>query len=394
MCGIAGACTPPPTYDLVLAGGAVIDGTGGNRLRADVALRGDRVVSIAPGGVELSGAARVIDVTGKIVAPGFIDIHSHLDPLLRLPEAESKVRQGVTTVVGGPDGSSPWPIGAYLDSAATLGVGTNVAMLVGHNTIRGQVMGMDDRAPTPGELAEMEGMVRRAMTEGAWGLSTGLRYLPGAFSDVDEVVALAGVAGESGGIYTSHLREEGLELISGVAEAIEIGRRAELPIILTHHKAVGQPMWGSSERTLAMVDSANAAGRTIRIDQYPYTATYTGINILVPPWARAGGNAAFFERLEDPAMRDSIVDGIVFNLINDRGGNDLARVQLALVSWMPELEGQTLRDWAEMRGLPPTTDPVSSHWQRCEAPLQGDLPSSTFVSSKPCTPVQDKPRQG
>jgi dihydroorotase/N-acyl-D-amino-acid deacylase len=341
---------------MVLVGGTVIDGTGSDRFTADVALRGDRIVAISRNGVERAGAERVIDVTGKIIAPGFIDIHSHLSPLLRLPEGESKARQGVTTVLGGPDGSSPWPLGTYLDSAATLGVGINVAMLVGHNTIRGRVMGLEDRAPTSDELAEMQAMVRQAMAEGAWGLSTGLRYLPGAFSDVDEVVALAEVAGEAGGIYTSHLREEGLDLIAGVAEAIEIGRRADLPIVLTHHKVVGQPMWGSSARTLAMVDSANAAGRRIRIDQYPYTATYTGIGILVPPWALAGGNDAFFERLENPMLRDSITDGIIFNLVNDRGGNDLSRVQFALVSWMRELEGLTLRDWADMRGLPPTME--------------------------------------
>ncbi len=350
-----GACAPAP-YDVVLVGGTVIDGTGSAGFRADVAILGDRIVAVSRNGVELAGAERVIDVTGKVIAPGFIDIHSHLNPLLRLPEGESKARQGVTTVLGGPDGSSPWPIGTYLDSAATVGVGLNVAMLVGHNTIRREVMGLDDRPPTSDELAEMREMVRQAMAEGAWGLSTGLRYLPGAFSDVDEVVALAEVAGQAGGVYTSHLREEALDLLAGVAEAIEIGRRADLPIILTHHKVVGQPMWGSSERTLAMVDSANAAGRRIRIDQYPYTATYTGIGILVPPWALAGGNDAFFERLENAVLRDSITDGIVFNLVNDRGGNDLSRVQFALVSWMPELEGRTLRDWAEMRGLPPTME--------------------------------------
>ena len=349
------ACAPA-AYDIVLVGGTVIDGTGSAGFRADVAIRGDRIVAISRNGVERAGAERVIDVTGKVIAPGFIDIHSHLNPLLRLPEGESKARQGVTTVLGGPDGTSPWPIGTYLDSAATLGIGINVVMLVGHNTIRRTVMGMENRPPTSQELAEMQGMVRQAMAEGAWGLSTGLRYLPGAFSDIDEVVALAEVAGRAGGIYTSHLREEGLDLLAGVAEAIEIGRRADLPIVLTHHKVVGQPMWGSSERTLAMVDSANAAGRRIRIDQYPYTATYTGIGILVPPLALAGCNDAFFERLENPILRDSITKGIVFNLVNDRGGNDLSRVQFALVSWMPELEGRTLRDWAEMRGLPPTMD--------------------------------------
>ena len=138
---------------------------------------------------------------------------------------------------------------AYLDSAASLGVGINVAMLVGHNTIRRQVLGMEDRAPTAAELTEMQGMVRQAIAEGAWGLSTGLKYLPGAFSDVDEVVALSEEAARRGGFYTSHLREEGLGLLEGVSEALEIGRRARIPIVLTHHKVVGQPMWGASATT-------------------------------------------------------------------------------------------------------------------------------------------------
>ena len=350
------ACAQPPAYDLVLVGGAVIDGTGSDRFEADVAIVGGQIAEVSREGLRTEGAARVIDVTGKVVAPGFIDIHSHLDPLLRLPEGESKARQGVTTVLGGPDGSAPLPLGQYLDSAAVLGVGINVAMLVGHNSVRREVMGNENRAPTSAELSEMQSLVQQGMDDGAWGLSTGLRYLPGAFSELDEVVALAEVAGGAGGVYTSHLREEGLELIGGVAEAIEIGRRADLPIVLTHHKVIGQPMWGSSELTLAMVDSANAAGRRIRIDQYPYTASYTSIQILVPPWALGGGTEAFLDRLGDPILRDSIVEGIVFNLINDRGGNDLSRVQFALVEWMPELEGQTLGDWAEMRGLQPTME--------------------------------------
>ncbi|MDH5803842.1 MAG: D-aminoacylase [Gemmatimonadota bacterium] len=343
-------------YDIIIAGGTVVDGTGAERFVADIGIRGDMIVAVSREGLPKEAAASVVDASGLIVAPGFIDIHSHLDPLLRLPDAETKARQGVTTAVGGPDGGSPWPLGEYLDSLEQIGVGVNIAMLVGHNTIRREVMGMDDRAPTAEELQQMRDMVDQAMRSGAWGISTGLKYLPGAYSDIDEVVALAEVAAQYGGVYTSHLREEGLGLLDGVGEAIEIGRRAHLPIILTHHKVVGQPMWGSSIQTLAMVDSANAEGLSIRIDQYPYTATYTGIGVLIPAWAMAGGEEAFFERLEDPAIRDSIVAGIVFNIINDRGGNDLSRVQLAKVEWQPELEGGTLRDWADMRGLPPTPE--------------------------------------
>ncbi|HEU4628737.1 MAG TPA: amidohydrolase family protein [Gemmatimonadaceae bacterium] len=343
-------------YDVLITGGTVLDGTGTPGVRADVAVRGDRIVRVSTTPLSRDSAARVIDARGLVVAPGFIDLHAHLDPLLRLPDAESAVRQGVTTALGGPDGSAPLPLDRYLDSARTLGVGMNVAFLTGHNTIRRRVMGMADRAPTADELARMQRMVAEAMGQGAWGLSTGLKYLPGAYAKTDEVIALARVAADSGGIYTSHLREEGLELIDGVAEAIRIGREAHIPVVLTHHKVVGQPMWGASVRTLAMIDSARAAGIDVVADQYPYTATYTGIGVLVPAWAMADGDSAFERRLADPALRDSIVRGIVFNILNDRGGGDLRRVQLAKVPWQRDLEGRTLADWAVARGLDPTPE--------------------------------------
>ncbi len=343
-------------YDLLITGGTVIDGTGSPGVRADVGVRGDRIVRVSTTALPTADAARVIDATGLVVSPGFIDLHAHLDPLLRLPEAEGAVRQGLTTSLGGPDGGSPFPLAPYLDSAGKLGVGMNVAFLAGHNTIRSEVMGRANRAPTAAELARMQAMVAQAMGEGAWGLSTGLKYIPGAYSRTPEVVALARVAADSGGIYTSHLREEGLGLIEGVGEAIRIGRESGIPIVLTHHKVVGKPMWGASVRTLAMVDSARADGVDVMMDQYPYTATYTGISILVPAWAMAGGNDEFRKRVNDPALRDSILREIVFNLENDRGGGDLSRVQLARVAWQPDLEGRTLRDWAVERGLPPTLE--------------------------------------
>ena len=351
-CAPGGAPAPAPSeqYDLLIAGGTVVDGTGAGRFRADVAVRGDRIVRVSRTPLPRTSATRVVDATGSVVAPGFIDMHAHLDPLLRLPGAQSMARQGVTLALGGPDGGSPFPLGRYLDSAQSLGLGINVAFLVGHNTVRQRVMGLDNRAPTPAEVDRMKHMVARGMADGAFGISTGLRYLPGTFSKTDEVVALSQVAADSGGIYTSHLREEGLGLIEGVAEAIEIGRRTKIPIVLTHHKAVGQPMWGASVRTLAMVDSARRAGVDVMMDQYPYTATYTGISVLAPSSALAGGDTAFYRRLEDAAQRRIIVDSIVFNLLNDRGGGDMRRVQFARVSWMPELEGKTLYDWAVLKG--------------------------------------------
>ena len=345
-------------FDLLITGGTVVDGSGTAGFRADVAVQGNRIVRVSHTPLPAANARRVIDARGRIVAPGFIDLHAHLDPLLRLPGAESAVRQGVTTALGGPDGGSPWPLGSYLDSAAALRVGLNVAYLVGHNTVRRTVMGMADRAPSDDELERMRRMVAAAMGDGAFGLSTGLIYLPGNYARIDEIVALAQVAADSGGIYTSHLRAEGLGLLDGVAEALEIGRRAHIPVVLTHHKVVGQAMWGASRRTLAMVDSARAAGTEVMLDQYPYTATYTGIGVLVPPWAMVDGDTAFTRRLTTPggALRDSIVRGIVFNINNDRGGGDISRVQLARVPWDTTLEGKTLADWARRLGREPTPD--------------------------------------
>jgi N-acyl-D-amino-acid deacylase len=348
-----------PPYDLLIRGGTVIDGTGAARYRADVAVKGDRVVLVArvPGAATApSNARRVIDATGKVIAPGFVDLHAHLDPLPELNGAESAVRQGVTTALGGPDGTSPFPLGDYLTAREKQGIGLNVAFLAGHNTIRRAVMGMAKREPTPEELTRMKAMVARAMGEGAWGLSTGLKYLPGGWAKTDEVIALARVAADSGGLYTSHLREEGLGLFDGVREAIEIGRSAHLPVVLTHHKAVGQQMWGKSVATLAMVDSARREGIDVMADVYPYTATHTGISVLIPEWAFDQGDSAFARRVADPALRDSVRKGIIFNILNDRGGGDLRRVQFSRVSWMKQLEGKTLADWASMRGLTPTPE--------------------------------------
>ncbi|TFG47993.1 MAG: D-aminoacylase, partial [Gemmatimonadales bacterium] len=225
-------------WDLVIVGGRVIDGTGAAAFRADVAVQDGRIVAVARGALATDSARRVIDATGLIVAPGFIDLHAHLEPLFRMPDAESHVRQGVTTAMGNPDGGGFYPIGRGLARADTAGLGMNVGFFVGHNTVRSRVIGMVDRAPTPAELDRMRQMIATGMGEGAFGISTGLFYLPGTFAKLDEIVALSKVAADSGGIYTSHLRKEGIGLFEGVGEAMEIGRLAGVPIILTHHKAI------------------------------------------------------------------------------------------------------------------------------------------------------------
>lgn len=340
-------------FDLLIVRGTVVDGTGAARFAADVALRGDRIVAVSRTPLPRNRATRVIDAAGLIVAPGFIDLHAHLEPLLNQPDAESAVRQGVTLALGGPDGGGPWPFAEYLARADKAALGINVAFLAGHNTIRQRVMGLANRAPTPDELRRMQSMVAQAMGEGAFGLSTGLRYVPGYYSTIDEVIALARQAADSGGIYTSHLREEGLGLLEGVGEAITIGEQAKIPVVLTHHKAIGTKMWGASVKTLAMVDSARQRGIDVMIDQYPYTASQTGIAVLIPPWALAGGDTAFSRRVNDRQLRDSIERGIYELIMTDRGGGDLKRVQFGNVSWMRELEGKTLHDFAVMRGIDP-----------------------------------------
>ena len=345
-----------PRYDLLISGGTVIDGTGSPRYRADVAIAAGRIATVSRTPIDAALARRRIDATGLIVSPGFIDLHAHIEPILDMPDAESHVRQGVTLALGGPDGGGASPMGPYLARVDQQKLGLNVAFLTGHNTIRRAVMGTANRAPTPAELDRMRMMVASAMGDGAFGLSTGLRYIPGFYSNTDEVVALAQVAADSGGFYTSHLREEAVGLFEGVAEALEIGRRAHIPIVLTHHKAVGQRMWGKSTVTLAMVDSARRAGTDVMIDQYPFTASHTGIDILMPPWAMAGGDSALKRRLADPVLNDSIEKDVIFALINDRGGGDLKRVQFSRVTWDSTLNGKTLYDLVTRLNIEPTIE--------------------------------------
>lgn len=346
---IAFSCATPTVYDFVILNGMVYDGNGGEPVLLDIGILNGKIA--VTGDLKKAKAKHVIDLNGLAVSPGFVDLHAHLDPILKLPECESMLRQGVTTALGGPDGGGPWPFGSYLDTLEQVGVGMNVAYLVGHNQIRENIMGLENRAPTDIELEAMRSQVRQAMEEGAFGISTGLKYLPGTFSKVDEVIALSKVAGEMGGIYTSHLREEGLGLLAGVGEAIQIARDANIPVVLTHHKVVGKPMWGKSTVTLAMVDSARTAGLDVMIDQYPYDASYTSISILIPSWSLAGGTEDFKNRVANKVLRDSIKAGIVFNILNDRGGGDLANIQFAKVAWNKELEGKSIADWATMKKM-------------------------------------------
>jgi dihydroorotase/N-acyl-D-amino-acid deacylase len=350
--------TPGPAgpYDLVLRGGRIVDGTASPWYRADVAITGDTIVRIAPR-ID-TPATRVIDLGGLVVAPGFIDIHTHARRgIFEVPTADNYIRQGVTTLIEGPDGGSPIPLGPFLDKVAAAMISPNFASFVGQGSIRSEVMGEVDRAATAGELEKMRGLVRQGLQEGAFGLSSGLFYVPGAFTPTEEVIELARVAGEMGGIYISHMRDEAKGLVESVRETIAIGERGRLPTQITHHKVVGKAYWGGSVETLRLVDEARARGVDVTIDQYPYTASATSIGAaLLPSWAQEGGREATLKRLKDPATRAKIKAESVAIIRDERGGGDPKNVSVSSCQFDPSLAGRNLAQITQGRGLTVTLE--------------------------------------
>ena len=343
-------------YDLLIRDARVVDGSGAPWFRADVGVRGDTIAAVAP---RLAGTARrVIEAGGRVAAPGFIDLHSHArGGIFERPAAENYVRQGVTTLVEGPDGSSPLPLGAFLDKLEALRPGVNLASFVGHGSIRSAVIGSDDRAPTDAELERMRELVRQAMRDGAFGLSTGLFYVPGSFARTDELVALARVAGELGGIHISHKRDESKGVHDSVRETIAIGEQGGLPTQVTHHKMIGRAAWGQSADSLRLVREARERGVDVTIDQYPYTASSTALTAaLMPPWSLVGGAAAVRERLADREQRARILEVVKDRIRNERGGGDPGNIRIAACGFDRSLEGRSLASILEGRGVPSTVE--------------------------------------
>ncbi len=320
-------------YDVLITGGTVIDGTGAPGVVADVAIEGDRIAAI--GDLGGASAARRIDAAGHVVAPGFIDTHAHSEiSLVARPDAPAKTRQGVTTEVVGNCGFSAFPLAdatresarhfarpvlghgeiewdwsdaaGYFSRLEREGLGVNVATLIGHGTLRNAVLGFEKRAPTAQELDSMRALLDEGMKQGAFGLSTGLCYPPGVFAATDELVALCGVVADNAGLYVTHLRDQADHLEESVAEALEIGERAGVPVLVSHHKAAGRRNWGKTERTLAMLDRADRSGLKTWSDVYPYIAGQSTIISVLPPWCVEGGLDLLLGRLTDPALRARI----------------------------------------------------------------------------------------
>ncbi|HUV05660.1 MAG TPA: D-aminoacylase [Armatimonadota bacterium] len=362
-------------FDIVIKNGLIVDGAGAPGFRADLGIAGDRIAQI--GELDAAGA-RMLDAEGCVVAPGFIDIHSHTDELvLANPSCESKVTQGVTTEVSGNCGDSAAPRGGcqdleeYMSWLAEHGIEPtwrtmggffarldelpmtiNFATLVGHGVVRAAAMGYQDRKPTESEQAEMRRLVEQAVEEGAFGLSTGLIYPPGCYAGTEELVDLCRVVARCGGIYATHVRDEAEGLLAAVEEAVRIGREAGVGIQISHHKACGRKSWGKVKDSLAMIEEARSQGLDVWADQYPYLATSTGLGAMLPRWAHNGGTSALLARLSSQAerhrLREQLIRDAQDGRIADLGGWDSVVVNLVRQEKNSFCEGRSIAEIAQI----------------------------------------------
>lgn len=376
----ASACSGSPEFDIVIRGGSIYDGSGGNPFHGDVAIKGDAIVAV--GDVGAGKGKSEIDAKGLAVAPGFINMLSWAGtPLLADGRSQSDIRQGVTLEVFG-EGTSGGPLTdamkaeileqqgdikyaiewttlkEYLDYLVRKGVSTNIASFVGATTVRMHVLGQENREPTPAELDTMRGLVARAMKEGALGVGSSLIYAPAFYAKTSELIALARVAGEHGGIYVSHMRSEGNRLLEAVDELITIAREANVPAEIYHLKAAGRENWAKLDDVIRKVEAARAEGLEISADMYTYTAGSTGLDAAMPPWVQEGGYPAWAKRLKDPNIRERVRREMTTrsneweNLYLAAGAEGTLLVGFKNEALKP-LTGKTLTDVAKGRGTSP-----------------------------------------
>lgn len=341
------------SYDLVIKNARIVDGTGNAWYRGDIAIDKGKIAAIG----EIDGRTKkTIDAQGQIVAPGFIDIHTHVEHTISsIPTAGNFIHDGVTTIITGNCGSSEVNIERFFKRLQTKPTSVNIGTLIGHNDVREFVMKKEMRSPSAAEQQRMESLVAKAMQDGALGLSTGLIYIPGTYAETSEVIGLAKAVSAEGGVYVSHIRNEGATVKEALEEAINIGREANMPVQISHFKISAKPLWGKSYETIGMVEAARKEGIDVTIDQYPYTASSTNMGTMLPSWALAGGDAETHKRLMNPAMRKKIKTEMLKELkADDRTNFDYA----VIARYAPDtlLQGKSISQINKAKNRPETAD--------------------------------------
>lgn len=341
-------------FDLLIRNGRVVDGSGNPWFRADVGVKGGRIAAV--GSLDGKTADRVIDAAGRVVAPGFIDVHTHIEGgVEKTPRGDNFLMDGVTTVVTGNCGGSELNLAAWFQKLEKAGIGLNIASLIGHNTVRAEVMGRANRLATTEEIARMQALVDKAMKEGAVGFSTGLIYIPGTYSNPDEVVALAKAAAAHGGVYASHMRDEGEKITDAINEAVRVGKEAGMRVQLSHFKIDNRRLWGASDQSLALVEKYRREGVDVVVDQYPYDRSSTNLGIRLPSWALADGDDKVRARLADKQTRGEIKQGML-KLLSDLGQPDYSFCLVGRFRSRPEFEGKTISEINLLLGREKTVD--------------------------------------
>jgi N-acyl-D-amino-acid deacylase len=343
-----------PRADLAIVNARILDGTGNPWYRGHIAIRDGKIAAISRGAAPQ--ATRTVDAMDRIISPGFIDVHAHIEfDIFTRPTADNYILDGVTTVVTGNCGGSADSLKEFFTQVDTTRTSINVASLIGHNTVRRQVMGLANRKATAEEQSRMEALVDQGMKDGAVGLATGLIYMPGMYSTTDEIAGLARVAAKHGGLYASHMRNEGNKVVDAINEALDIGKRAQLPVQISHFKLSGNANWGRSKETVVLVENARAAGQDVTIDQYPYTASSTSLSALLPDADLEGGFEATKKRLADPSTRARMAAEILQSARNTKRPS-FAYAVIANHTADPKLNGKNISEVNVMRGRAATIE--------------------------------------
>lgn len=342
------AGTGQADFDIIIKNGKLVDGSGNPWFVADIGIRDGKITEV--GHLQESAAEAYIDAAGLVVCPGFIDVHTHIESSLpQRPQAENFLYDGVTSLITGNCGGSSIDLNQFFNDLMKVGISPNVGSLIGHNSVRRKVMGSEDRAPQAEEMQDMKKLVEQAMDAGAVGLSTGLIYIPGAFAETGEIVELAKVTGRYRGIYASHIRQEDERVFDAIREACNIGQQANIPVEISHFKITGKVNWNQTQRMIDLVEQYRRQGIDVTVDQYPYTASSTRLDVLMPEWSRAGGRNEIKSRLSDAAAVKKI-KGEMKQMLKNTGFKDYSYCFVANCRWQASYNGKNISEINRLMG--------------------------------------------